>query len=132
MPQQNHRVGVVVLGSDYKDLGVVRSLGRRHIPCVVVDNRPRSAWFSRYVNKRFLWHGDMDSMAFLHFLQNIAKGHHLEQWILFPLPDETVELIAHHIKDLSPFYQLVTQEWDIVQWANDKRLTYRMAQEMAI
>lgn len=132
MPQQNRRPGVVVLGSDYKALGVVRSLGRQRIPCVVVDNLPRSAWFSRYVNKRFRWHGHMDDTAFLHFLLHIAKEHHLEQWVLLPLPDETVELVARHTEELSSLYQLVTQEWDIVQWANDKRLTYRMAQEMDV
>ena len=132
MPQQNRRPGVVVLGSDYKALGVVRSLGRQRIPCVVVDNLPRSAWFSRYVDKRFRWHGHMDDIAFLRFLLRIAKEHHLEQWILFPLPDEAVELVARHTVELSSLYQLVTQEWDIVQWANDKRLTYRMAQEMDV
>ena len=132
MLQQKSRPGVVVLGSDYKALGVVRSLGRRHIPCVVVDNLPRSAWFSRYVGKRFRWHGHMDDTAFLHFLLRIAKEHNLEQWVLFPLPDETVELVARHTEELSRYYQLVTQEWDIVRWANDKRLTYRMAQEMNV
>lgn len=130
--QQDCKPGVVVVGSDYKALGVVRSLGRRHIPCIIVDNLPRSAWFSRFVAKRFLWHGHMDDTAFLHFLLSIAREHHLEQWILFPLPDETVELVARHVKELSSLYQLVTQEWHIVQWANDKRLTYRLAQEMDV
>jgi D-aspartate ligase len=32
--------GAVVLGSDFKALGVVRSLGRRGVPIVVVDNLP--------------------------------------------------------------------------------------------
>src|SRR5947209_1045321 len=44
--------GVIVLGSDFKALGVVRSLGRRGIPSVIIDTLPRSAWFSRYVTKR--------------------------------------------------------------------------------
>lgn len=132
MTQQNRRPGVVVLGSDYKALGVVRSLGRRRIPCVVVDNLPRSAWYSRYVDRRIRWHGEMDGTAFLQFLLRIAKEHHLEQWMLMPLPDETVELVARHTDELSGSYRLVTQEWDVVRWANDKRLTYRMAGEMNV
>lgn len=132
MPQRIHRPGVVVLGSDYKALGIVRSLGKRRIPCIVVDNLPRSAWFSRYVVKRFRWHGPMDTSAFLQFLLRIAKDHHLKQWILFPLPDETVELVARHREELSEIYQLVTQAWDIIKWANDKRLTYRLAQEIGV
>lgn len=132
MLQPNRRPGAVVIGSDYKALGIVRSLGRQHIPCVVIDNLPRSAWFSRYVSKRFRWCGHMDDKALMHFLLRIAKEYHLEQWVLFPLPDETVELVARHRKELSPCYQLATQEWEIVQWANDKRLTYRMAQQLDI
>jgi predicted ATP-grasp superfamily ATP-dependent carboligase len=122
----------VVIGSDFKALGVVRSLGRRHIPCVVIDNLPRSAWSSRYVQQRFRWHGQMDDSDFLHFLLQIAQTHHLEQWILLPLPDETVELVARHTDELSSCYRLVTQSWEIVQWANDKRLAYQLARELAI
>ena len=86
--------GVVLLGSDFKALGVARSLGQRGIPSVVVDNMPRSAWFSRYVVKRFRWHSQMDDTAFLSFLLNIGKKHHLEQWVLFPMQDEVVQLVA--------------------------------------
>src|SRR5437868_5132419 len=132
MPQQPDMPGVVVLGSDFKALGVVRSLGRRGIPSVVIDNLPRSAWFSRYVVKRFRWHGSMDAAAFLHFLLNIGKEHHLEQWILFPLQDEVVEFVARNRQQLANIYQLVTQGWEVVQWGQDKRLTHRLAQEVGV
>ena len=132
MSRSTRRPGVVVVGSDFRSLGVVRSLGRRHIPCVVVDNLPRSAWFSRYVGKRLRWHGSLDSTAFLHFLLHIAREYHLERYILLPMPDDAVELVARHTTELSACYQLVTQSWDVVQWANDKRLTYRMAQELGV
>src|SRR5579862_2139610 len=88
------KLGVVLLGSDFKALGVARSLGRRGIPSVVIDTIPRSAWFSRYVVKRFKWPGQMDENAFVAFLLQIGKLHHLEQWILFPLQDEAVQLVA--------------------------------------
>ena len=124
--------GVVLLGSDFKALGVARSLGQRGIPSVVVDNMPRSAWFSRYVVKRFRWHSQMDDTPFLSFLLNIGKKHHLEQWVLFPMQDEVVQLVACNTQQLAQIYTLVTQEWDIVQWANDKRRTYCMAQATGV
>ena len=124
--------GVVLLGSDFKALGVARSLGQRGIPSVVVDNMPRSAWFSRYVVKRFRWHSQMDDTPFLSFLLNIGKKHHLEQWVLFPMQDEVVQLVACNTQQLAQVYTLVTQEWDIVQWANDKRRTYYMAQATGV
>src|SRR5262245_59340799 len=124
MLHQYRTPGAVVLGSDFKALGVIRSLGRRGIPSVVIDNIPRSAWFSRYVTKRFRWQGPMEDDAFLHFLLRISKEYHLEQWLLFPLQDEVVELVARNTQLLAQVYRPVTQQWDIVQWANDKRLTY--------
>ncbi len=124
--------GAVLLGSDFKALGVARSLGQRGIPSVVVDNIPRSAWFSRYVVKRFRWHCQMDDAAFVPFLLNIGKRHHLEQWVLFPMQDEAVQLVACNTQQLAQIYTLVTQEWDIAQWASDKRRTYQMAQETGV
>src|SRR6266699_888701 len=96
--------GAIVLGSDFKALGVVRSLGRQGVPSVVIDNSPRSAWFSRYVVKRFRWNGPMDDATFLNFLLNIGKEHHLEQWILFPAQEEVSELIAHNSQQLASIY----------------------------
>jgi predicted ATP-grasp superfamily ATP-dependent carboligase len=130
MSQQ--KIGVVVLGSDFKALGVIRSLGQRGIPCVVIDNTPRSAWFSRYVIRRFKWSTHMEDEKFVSFLLNIGKKYHLEQWVLFPTQDEIVQLIACHTLQLSQIYRLVTQDWDVIRWANDKRLTYQMAEEVGV
>ncbi len=129
---QQRMPGAVLLGSDFKALGVARSLGHRGIPSVVIDNIPRSAWFSRYVVKRFKWHSQMDDPEFISFLLSLGKKHHLEQWVLFPMQDEAVQLVACNTQQLTQIYTLVTQEWDIVQWANDKRRTYQMARETGV
>ncbi len=129
---QRAKQGVVLLGSDFKALGVVRSLGQRGIPCIVIDDKPRSAWFSRYVVKRFHWRGQMDDDAFVPFLLSIGKNYHLEQWVLFPTQDEVVRLVSCNAPLLSQVYRLVTQDWSVIQWANDKRLTYRMAHEVGV
>lgn len=125
-------LGAVLLGSDFKALGVARSLGQRGIPIVVIDHVPRSAWFSRYVDKRFKWHRQMDDDEFVTFLLHIGKQHHLEQWIPFPLQDEVVELVACHRQELMQLFTVITQEWAVVQWANDKRRTYQLAQETGV
>ena len=131
MPQRQN-VGAVVLGSDFKALGVVRSLGQQGIPSIVIDNLPRSAWFSRYVVRRIKWPAAMDSDDFVQFLLRTGKEHHLEQWVLFPMQDENVELVARNTQQLGQIYRLVTQGWETIRWAADKRLTYRMAQELGI
>ncbi len=121
-----------MLGSDFKALGVVRSLGQRGIPCVVIDNTPRSAWFSRYTTRHFKWSTHMEDEKFVQFLLNVGKQYHLEQWVLFPTQDEVVQLVAQNTEQLSQVYRLVTQDWDVIRWANDKRLTYHMAQEVGV
>jgi len=132
MLRQPGDIGAVIVGSDFKALGVLRSLGLRGIPCIVIDNLPRSAWFSRYVTKRFRWHGSMDDANFLNFLLSIGKEHHLEGWVLFPMQDDMVELVARNTQRLAEVYQLVTQNWDIVRWTLDKSLTYQKAQEVGV
>ena len=65
--------GVVVLGSDFKALGVIRSLGRHGIPAIVVDSQPRSAWFSRYVTRRVSWQGSLEDPALADYLVQIGR-----------------------------------------------------------
>src|SRR5713226_3993930 len=101
MKQRYDTPGVVVLGSDFKALGVVRSLGKRGIRCIVIDNIPRSAWFSRYSTRCIKWPGSMDTTAFLDFLLQVGKKYHLEQWLLYPLQDEVVALVARHTQQLA-------------------------------
>src|SRR5437667_5395069 len=74
----------------------------------------------------------MENEEFISFLLNIGKKYHLEQWVLFPTQDEVVQLIACNVLRLSQIYRLVTQDWDVIRWANDKRLTYRMAEEVGV
>jgi D-aspartate ligase len=132
MSQGQDKPGVVILGSDFKALGVVRSLGKKGIPSIVIDSQPRSAWFSRYVVKRLKWRGLMNDEAFLSFLLSAGKTYHLDGWILLPVQDEIVEFVARNVSQLSSIFQLVTQDWEVIRWANDKRLTYQLADQAGV
>jgi predicted ATP-grasp superfamily ATP-dependent carboligase len=124
--------GAIVLGSDFKALGVVRSLGQRGIPCVVVDDLPRSAWFSRHVIRRVRWRSAMWGPAFLDFLIELGTVEGFRDWVLLPMQDEVVELVARNRQALAGIFRLVTQDWQIIRWAQDKRLVYQVAQELGI
>ena len=126
------RTGAIVLGSDFKALGVVRSLGRRGIPCVLVDGLPRSAWFSRYVTRRFRWSGAMWGPEFLDFLTRLGTVEGYGGWVLMPMQDEVVELVARNHEALGSIFRLVTQDWEVIRWAHDKRLAHQVAGELGI
>jgi D-aspartate ligase len=120
--------GALLLGSDFKALGVARSLGRRGIPVAMVDNLPRAGWFSRYVRRRYRWPGPMSGAAFLDFLLDVGRRGGMQGWVLFPTQDENLELVARNYESLSDFYRLVTQPWSILKWAHDKKLLHVIAE----
>jgi D-aspartate ligase len=124
--------GVVVLGSDFKALGVIQSLGRHGVPALVIDNRPRSAWFSRYVTRRFFWERSMEDPRLADCLLQLGRQHSLQGWMLVAAQDDAVGTVAQHHESLSMTYRLTTPPWDVVRWAFDKRLTDRMAREVAV
>jgi predicted ATP-grasp superfamily ATP-dependent carboligase len=128
MTAAKERPGALVLGSDFRALAVVRSLGRRGIPTVLVDNLPRSAWFSRYVGARYRWNGEMQGRSLVDYLVQLAHDHGLAGWLLFPLYDDALESVSQEAATLSEVYRLTTPSWSSVRRATDKRLTYDAAE----
>lgn len=126
------QIGAVVIGSDFRGLGVVRSLGRRGIPTVVIDSEPRSAWFSRYTGRRLRWNGSMGVPEFTDFLIAAARTFGLHRWVLLPLQDEVVELVAREHEKLSAVFTLATPPWPVARWALDKRLLQQLAEETGV
>ncbi|HZV49980.1 MAG TPA: ATP-grasp domain-containing protein [Candidatus Dormibacteraeota bacterium] len=127
----NRRPGAVVLGSDFRALAVVRSLARRGVPCALVDNLPRSAWFSRHVVARVRWRGPMDTPDFGAFLLRLGRDR-FRDWVLFPMSDDTVALVAEEREQLRSAYRLTTPPPDTVRLAQDKRRLYALAEELGV
>lgn len=115
----------LVLGSDYRALGVVRSLGRKGVPVrVLASGDDRLACFSRYTSEIVEW--PTGTAARLELLRRlaVADGH---VWALFPSSDDSAEFVAHHHQALAPLLALTTPPWDVLRWAHDKRLTHELA-----
>jgi len=119
-----------VIGSDYRGLGVVRSLGRRGVPVWVLDDGHVLATLSRYSRRTLPWPDD--PAAQLRLLLSLAGQHGLAGWTLFPTGDETAALIARHHDLLAARFLLTTPPWDTLRIAHDKRLTYARAAELGI
>ena len=119
--------GALVIGADYRALGVVRSLGRRGVPVWVLrGGDDRLAGWSRYAQRTLELADGAD------FLLELADRHGLDGWTLFPSADETAAMVAREHARLSARYLLTTPPWSVTQYAYDKRLTYPLAQELGL
>jgi predicted ATP-grasp superfamily ATP-dependent carboligase len=120
------------MGSDYRGLAVVRSLGRRGIPVwVLKDGDDVLAAKSRYATRRFVFEGESDDERCA-FLLELAEEHRLDGWTLFPTTDEAAALVGRAHGALSERFALTTPPWDVLRWAYDKRLTYRLADAIGL
>jgi D-aspartate ligase len=127
-----HEPAVLLLGSDFKALGVARSLGRRGVRVAVVDCMPRSAWFSRHVRGRFRWRDAMQGPAFVDFLLDLARTSGTAGSVLWPAQDDALEAVARDWKRLRDSYSLVTQPWEVIRNAHDKKRLHAAADEVGV
>jgi len=119
--------GALVLGGNLNGLTIARSLGRQGVPvCVATSPHIKLASFSRYTHRSLPWPSG-ECEAQVDYLLDLAARHKLDGWVLFPTSDESAALLSKFHVALSCRYRVSTPTWDILQWAYDKRLTYRLA-----
>ncbi len=123
--------GAIVIGGNYRGLGIVRSLGRRGIPVWVLKDEHWIASTSRYARHSEAWPA-LSTADQRDYLLDLATRYQLDDWAIFPTTDESAALLAHHHSALAERFRLTTPEWDVMRWAYDKRLTYRLAGELQI
>jgi D-aspartate ligase len=119
--------GALVLGSNLNALTIARSLGRQGVPVwVATSPNIKLASYSRYTHRTLpLPNGENEAQV--GYLLDLAARHRLDGWVLFPTSDESAALLSKFHVALSSRYRVSTPTWDILQWAYDKRLTYRLA-----
>jgi D-aspartate ligase len=112
-------VGAVVVGGDYRGLGIVRSLGRRGVPVWVVHGAEAVARHSRYC-RRAIRQADGDGEALVAVLLRLAAEHGPERWVLFPTSDESAWVVSRHWDELTASYRLTVPPWEVYSRAADK------------
>jgi D-aspartate ligase len=131
-PPNGKRVGAVVVGGDFHGLAIVRSLGRRGIPVVVVDDEFSIARFSKYTTHAVHAPSLRKEKEVVGFLLELSKKMNLMGWVLFPTRDELVAAFSRYKAPLSEVFRVPTPEWEITKWAWNKWNTYSMAQKLGI
>lgn len=128
----NGTVGAVVLGGDYQGLGIVRSVGRHGVPTCVVDDEQSIGRFSRYTSHFVKLPSLRDGDITVDSLLKLGERLNLQGWVLYPTRDEHVAAFSRRRAELSKIFRVPTPDWETVQWAWDKRNTYRLAKDLGI
>src|SRR5215813_10425147 len=135
LPQATSRrqdVGALVIGGDHPGLAVARSLGRRGIPVVVIDDQHSISAYSRYA-KRVVTVKDLrDPDKTVASVLEVGRRLGLQDWVLFPTRDETVMAFARHREKLSDFFRVTTPNWETTRVVWDKTYTYKLAEQLGI
>ena len=124
-PFSLNSLGAIVIGGDYRGLGVVRSLGRHDVPVCVLTDEHMLAALSKYCRYRYKWPRNESEQTGV--LLDLAKSAGLSGWSLFPTGDETAAFISANHEKLRSAFVLTTPPWAIFRWAYDKLLTYELA-----
>lgn len=119
--------GALLMGADYRALGVARSLGRRRIPVWMIRQGGHLvAASSRYVRRTVPWPDGEDAEK-IDFLLNLSIKNGLKDWVLIPTDDYTVTLASVYHDVLSKQYRVTVPRWERLRWACDKGLLHELA-----
>jgi D-aspartate ligase len=122
MTGHSPRTGALVIGANYRALGVVRSLGRRGIPVrLLLHDEARIATLSRYAQRP-----PIAAPAEAEALLGLATSEGLAGWTLIPTDDESAFELSRERDCLSERYVVAAPAWSAMRWAHDKRMTYRL------
>jgi D-aspartate ligase len=123
--------GAIVIGGDYRGLGLARSLGRRRVPVWILwEQEERLATASRYASRSIAIGRRGEPLH--EELLRLAREAGLTGWTLFPTSDHTVAAVARAYDELGELFKLTTPPWDVLRWAHDKRLTVQLAEKVGI
>jgi D-aspartate ligase len=125
-------IGAVVLGGDFQGLGIVRSVGRRGAPVCVIDDEYSISRFSHYTTHAVRVPDLRDETRAVEAVLDVGHRLGLEGWVVYPTRDEIVAALSRHRSALTGFFRVPTTDWQSIQWAWDKRNTYRLAEELGI
>jgi D-aspartate ligase len=118
--------GAIVLGGDYRGLGIVRNLGRRGIPVWVIKDRHTVAAHSKYADRVIDWPAGSDEDR-VERLQGLGKTVIPGYWALFPTTDEMTAVVARSCENLNRTFSITTAPLDVVEIGQDKRKTHALA-----
>ncbi len=119
-------VPAVILSGSVNALSHARSLGRRGVPVLVIDDKRRSATRSRYARALIMPEGVTDPEAWLDALDSIGRRLPVPG-LLIPTGDRDVDLVARNAQALARRFRFLVPEPEDAAAILDKTAQYRRA-----
>ncbi len=121
--------GIIILGGHVQGLGILRILGEKEIPGILIDNtKINIARHSKYCKTFY----SVKDNLLLAFLLSLGRTKKYLGWLIFPTNDFHVKLLSQNKTKLEQYFKVSTPAWQIVEPCYNKRLTYKLAQKLSI
>ncbi len=121
--------GVVVIGGHVQGLGITRIYGKNGIRVILLDdNKPNLTRHSRYCEKFFHY----EKGKLFEKLMMLGKEGNYKDWMLVPTNDGVVELLSKKKEELSAYFKVSTDSFDVLEHFFNKRLSYKLAPSLGI
>ena len=100
-----NKSGAIIIGGHAQGLGIIRALGKKGIPIILIDSQPLSlGMFSRYTEKVFTSPKVSQTRLFLNFLIRLSLKYNLKNWQLYPTDDRTLECLSINQKIIKKYF----------------------------
>lgn len=121
--------GVIVIGGHVQGLGIARIYGKNNIPVILLDNtRINLTRHSKYCQEFIKY----ENNKLLELLLIFGESRKYNNWLLMPTNDRDVEILSKNKRDLSNFFKVSSESFDILQNFFNKRLTYKLVEDLKI
>ncbi len=121
--------GVIVIGGHVQGLGIARIYGKNNIPVILLDNtRINLTRHSKYCQEFIKY----ENNKLLELLLSFSEIRKYKNWLLMPTNDRDVEILSKNKRELSKYFKVSSESFDILQFFFNKRLTYRLVEDLKI
>jgi D-aspartate ligase len=114
------------------NLGAVRNLGRKGVPCIVLDvKKNQAAFFSKYAKGFVCPHPKNDEESYIRFLMSLGEKLS-EKGVLIPTGDTETLTLLRHRNQLESYYHFTMDSYEKVNIFLNKKLFYQYLEKHQI
>lgn len=128
---QGDKAPAWIFGSSINTLSFVRSLGRRGIPCVVLDKLPMIGAESRFTDFVPVSLSDLSSAKGIACLRDAARSS-TSKPVIFATSDEHNEFLARHGHELEGHCRFLVPRPETIDAVLNKREQYTIAERIGV